>query len=242
MEPGAKRLSKILLDDSYRHRPSEVLRWSLEAILRLFGKKIGDAPPQSAQKIVADIVDLYSQEVAKAQPFTDLWGETYMEVASKGHQSHLGQFFTPQNICAMMSMMSFGPESGIRKENGDLWRTCDPTSGSGVQMLTAAQIILRQYGPEALHNWSFTCCDLDYTCALMSAVQLLASCAVHDLMLGEVVVYHGNSLFPQEKMDVIVFATAPREPVIAADHPHRIKAMQEQAQLSLFPWYEVQNG
>lgn len=242
MHDGASRLSKILLSDYYSYRPSEYLSWALETILRGMGRQIGEPAPEKARQVVDKVVACYFEEVAKAYPFTDLLGEAYMDTASKSRQSGLGQFFTPNPIARMMAKMTLGIETG-RKPNGDLWRTCDPTSGSGVMMLSAAQDILDSHGKDALANWSFTCCDLDYVCALMSAVQLLVNCAVFDLTLGEVLVFHGDSLRPtMTELAVIVHATAPAAPVFAALHPGRLEALQAAAEQNLFPWYQAANG
>lgn len=241
MHDGARRLSQLLLSYHYFYRPSEYLSWALEAVLRGMGCQIGEPAPEKARRVVDQVVECYLEEVAKAHPFTDLLGEAYMDTASKSRQSGLGQYFTPTPIARMMAKMLMGVESG-RKPNGDLWRTCDPTSGSGVMMLTAAQEILDSHGKDALANWSFTCCDLDYVCSLMSAVQLLANCAVFDLTLGEVLVLHGDSLRPTlDGMSVIVHATAPAAPVVPALHPGRLQALQQAAEQNLFPWYQAAN-
>lgn len=94
-------------------------------------------------------------------------------------------------------------------EDHGLVRACDPACGSGVMMLAFANEILTSQGPEGLLRLSVTGCDLDVYCARMFAVQAIATCNIHNVQLGECLVYRGNSLGPWEDLDVIIHASAP---------------------------------
>jgi len=59
----------------------------------------------------------------------------------------------------------------------------------------------------------------------MMAVQLVANCATHDLLLGEIVVLCGNSLDVREKKEIIIHASAPKVKVAPAKHPARLEAL-----------------
>lgn len=234
-----KKIADALFADMYRSDPVKVLTWSLEGFLGSLGVKPEGAtlPDDAGRRAVSQVLECYGQALDDLPPFTDIWGPVYMEAASRGHKSCLGQFFTPQVVArAMAAMTGFG--LAPPRESGRLLTTCDPASGSGVMMLSAAQEILASQGKDALLNWSFTCCDLDYICSLMSAVQMLANCGAHDLSLGEVVVYNGNSLLPLSSLRLIVHASAPGTPVVPAMAPERLEALQAAASSqNLFPWY-----
>lgn len=76
-------------------------------------------------------------------------------------------------------------------------------------MLAFANEILSSQGPEGLLRLSVTGCDLDAYCARMFAIQAVATCNIHNLQMGEVLVYRGNSLGPWDNLEVIIHATAP---------------------------------
>ena len=86
-------------------------------------------------------------------------------------------------------------------------------------------------GKAALLRLSLTGCDLDPYCARMTAIQAIASCNLHDLQLGEVLVLCGNSLRPWQDMDTVVHASAPsvvEQP--PAQAPERLAALAHAAQ------------
>ena len=63
------------------------------------------------------------------------------------------------------------------------------------------------------------------------AVQAIATCNIHDLQLGEVLVLCGNSLRPWQDMDTVVHASAPtvaEQP--PAQAPERLAALAHAAQ------------
>jgi type I restriction enzyme M protein len=98
----------------------------------------------------------------------------YFEInSSKFSRDKRGQFFTPENLCDCMCQMMVTKD--MVKE-----RVFDPACGSG-RLLLASHV----YNPKNYHFGQ----DLDYTCCLMSAVNMM----MHGIQ-GEVV--HGNSLDP----------------------------------------------
>lgn len=216
------------LDCGYEHRQAEMLRWMLSMGLELAGLKQSECIPDKAIPRVEQALRVYEEAVLQAEPFTDILGPVYMDLASRWGKSVLGQFFTPQSIAVMMASMTLGEDDPETR----LVTVCDPTCGSGVMMLSMAQVILRSLGPERLRRYSFTGIDLDPVCAHMMALQFLANCAVHKLDLGELVVHCGNSLWPERKMELVVHATSPHIPVEAlppALHPQRVRAIQHAA-------------
>jgi hypothetical protein len=223
------------LDCGYEHRQAEMLRWMLCAGFEVMGMKPFETIPEKAMPKVRNALKVYEETVLDCEPFTDILGPVYMDLASRWGRSALGQFFTPQSIAVMMAMMTIGDEA----PRGRLVTACDPTCGSGVMMLSLAQVLLRQGEPDRLRRYSFTGVDLDPICARMMAMQFLANCAIHRLEVGELVVFWGDSLLPWTKMDLLIHATSPSlqpEEVVPAAHPARIWAIQAaaQSQLPLF--------
>lgn len=87
--------------------------------------------------------------------FADPIGELYMQAISNGHN---GQYFTPEPLCDMMSIMSVD-------ENSTPGQTvCDCACGSGRMLLAAAKL------NRSLHLYG---ADLDLTCCKMALLNLL---------------------------------------------------------------------
>ena len=204
-----RRIEKAL-DAGYRHSPSECLRWLLSSLLNLWGLGEEAAVPEDMQGQIKAAIEAYAEAVVTGEPFEDLLGPVYMDMASNGKKSGLGQFFSPWPIASFMAQIVAHDDPSQPEDR--LLTACDPCSGSGVMMLALCNQIFRTGGASALRRWSVTCCDLDSICAQMSAVQLMANCILHQVELGEIIVLRGNSLKPWEAMDVIVHASAPGLP------------------------------
>lgn len=86
--------------------------------------------------------------------FRDALGDLFMELVSQGRN---GQFFTPDNVCDMMSMMTMA-------EIKDNEKVLDPACGSGRMLLSA--------GKRNRNAWLFGC-DNDITCCKMATINLL---------------------------------------------------------------------
>lgn len=90
--------------------------------------------------------------------WNDSLGDYYMELASSGHQSALGQYFTPSYICDMMSLMvCSGEPDKIETIN-------DPACGSG-RMLLAGYCAKK--GKAVLYAE-----DMDMICCKMTVLNL----------------------------------------------------------------------
>ena len=228
------------LDMGYRHAPHQMLGYFLTNILALWGLPKWQTVPDDAEPVIAKAIETYADIVRAQEPFDDVLGPLYMELASRGGRSALGQFFTPFHISSMMAQMTIGDVPP--DDNGSLYRVCDPACGSGVMLLAFAQQALRQWGKAALLRLSLTGCDLDPFCARMLAVQAIANCNLHELQLGEVLVLCGNSLRPWQDMDTVVHASAPsaaeqppaQAPERLAALAHAAKSHPELVQLELF--------
>ena len=182
------------------------------------------------------ISEAYAMAVAECEPYTDILGPVYMDLAHRGNQKFLGQFFTPQNIADMMAMMTYSNDLyEERMAAGDpthLVRMIDPTCGSGVMMLSALRHVHKQFGNEALAYTSVTGVDLDHYCAMVTTVQMVANNTIFGLQPGEIVVVNGNSLFPDKWWKPLLHANHPRlDPVtvLSARDARRQDAVREAA-------------
>ncbi|WP_425953261.1 N-6 DNA methylase [Ralstonia pseudosolanacearum] len=218
------------LDDGYRHRPGEMLRFMLSEIMVLWGFKPWMSVPEDVRSKVTNAISAYDAAIAAEEPFLDILGPLYQELASLGGKQILGQFFTPWSVASMMSRML--ELSGPKASPSRLLAACDPACGSGVMMLAAASAILELHGPRGLLKWSFCGCDLDPICARMMAIQFLANCASHRLEVGEVIVFCGDSLRVDLKKQLIAHASAPGLAVSSAGSPHRQEMIADAAKSS----------
>ncbi len=119
---GQKDLIDALTADHSRY-PSDWFR----AMLSAFKQMVGIEPQTGAEDLsqhptTRKCLDAYAQALADNEPFTDILGVAYMELAGKWKQSGLGQFFTPQNVAVMLASMV-----GATRVNRDrLTRVMDP--------------------------------------------------------------------------------------------------------------------
>jgi hypothetical protein len=110
------------------------------------------------------------------EPFEDVLGDLYEEIAGRGHKSAMGQFFTPMNLCDAMAMMI------INEKKEGVINAMEPCSGSGRNVL-AAEKQFRKIGQQS--RW--TCVELDITCVKMTLINMCINSIQGDII-------HGNCL------------------------------------------------
>lgn len=236
--PEYRQFAQTLLG-SHRYAAHQLFDWTLIDILQGFGVDIETTMPQPAKELVFDLAATYARCIGASEPFADVLGPIYMQ-AGQGHDA-MGQFFTPQHVARLMADVAMGQDPAKHK---GLMTAIDPTAGSGIMMLSVVQSVLKRYGRNSLKNLSVSCVDLDRTCALMSAVQLLGNCCIHGIDLGEIFVCHGNSLWPSSQWNPIVHATLAQievgRDVAPANHEARKRAVAQAAAGAsdgMFPWH-----
>lgn len=236
--PSNDRTRQALLDVFERGRGygfsyAEQLRHALDVGLHRFGLGTSPEVPEKLRETTRLFLETYASAVRELPPFEDILGPLYMDLASRGGKQILGQFFTPQTIADFMSRMLHGDASPAHSDQ--LVRVCDPASGSGVMMLSYCRAVLDEFGSEGLAHVSITCVDLDRYCALMSALQFLCNAMICGVSYGELIVVHGNSLFPDKLWDVVVHATHSRfsaDSIPPATHEDLKQAVQRAAQVA----------
>lgn len=124
--------------------------WEPNRDFSYFENKYRDMYPKFAQML--ELMSIASDNCGEG--FRDALGDLFMELVSGGRN---GQFFTPDNVCEMMSQMTM-PE--VR--NGE--NILDPSCGSARMLLAA--------GKRNRNAWFFGC-DNDITCCKMAVINLL---------------------------------------------------------------------
>lgn len=213
----------VKLDNRHGYRCDQYFAWLIDDVLAGFGIKALEIPPEEVIPDIFELGGLYAPQVIQTAPFEDVLGEVYMELASQWKQKSLGQFFTPWPVSSMMARMIIGNELELSEDR--LRRIIDPCCGGGIMLLAAAHHIMTLHNPEALRSISLTGIDLDRICARLTPCHLLANCYVHQVDLGELLVYRGNALGDLDRLEVVVHAT--RKDLNPAEYvPAKFKARE----------------
>jgi len=224
---NTKPLVALFEKHLYAFRTHELFGWLLDDVLAGFGVPIEYPPRAESHELLKELSGQYASLVRDHAPFSDLLGQLYMALAYRSVKGSMGQYFSPPNLATMMAEITIG---GGEMPRGQPVRVCDPACGSGVMLLSTAEVVLRRHGEDSLKDLSLTGTDIDPLCSKMAAVQLLGSCAMHGLSLGEVVIYRGNSLGSPQDLTVVVHASNPAfDASPPAHHPARVAALQEAA-------------
>ncbi|WP_342751006.1 N-6 DNA methylase [Termitidicoccus mucosus] len=142
---------------------------------------------EEAKRWNRDELEIFSHALAalvmemEAQPFTDLLGGHYMELAlSHKGQKWNGEFHTPQNICEMIAHMLAG-DSSLPPEGPVT--LCEPACGAGAMILAYAKAL----SPENRCRLRVTAIDISKTACDM--------CFINTTLWGiPVEIVHGNTL------------------------------------------------
>lgn len=127
---------------------------------------------QTEQQIFPTLLALLVKAL-EDDPDQDFLGEMFMGLNLGNHWK--GQFFTPYNVCRMMSEITIADLKERIEENG--WVGIhDPCCGAGALLIAARNTMVRQkLGPTAA---LYVAQDIDRTAALMCYLQLsLLGCA-----------------------------------------------------------------
>lgn len=172
-QSGTKKLSTVLKeakndferafnDFTYKHGQSTAFIdfldytllamkwWEPDRDFSYFEKKYGELYPRFADMLIS----LSEVSDNAGEGFTDALGDIFMVLVSGGRN---GQFFTPENICGMISEM-------VIPEVEDNKSILDPACGSGRMLLAAAK---------RNRNAFFFGCDNDITCCKMAVINLV---------------------------------------------------------------------
>lgn len=136
-------------------------------------------------------------QALESDPEQDFLGALYMELELGNHWK--GQFFTPYNICKMMSNIVAGDVDEKIEKNGYI-SVCDPACGAGATLISTANEMKKSKYNFQKHVL-FIGQDIDRVAGLMCYIQLsLLGCAGY-ICIGNTLTnpLWGYDLFPQEK-------------------------------------------
>lgn len=197
-----KKLAKEMRTN-HQYRADELLDYFLDDILGSFGVPLPRPCPKELHQMMFDLTSGYGEFLFNNSEFADHLGQLYMELAQGN--SALGQFFTPYDLCRLMASIT---NTGAWAElNERVVYVNEPCSGAGAMMLATIQSIEEEQGLKALENLSITTIDLDPLCCKMTAVQILTNLLVRNASLGELKVYHGNTLKDPTDWRLMLHAT-----------------------------------
>lgn len=151
----------------YRHDPGQLFHDFLDITICCFANQtMEEKYLQTIKRYTRDELDTFAklmgllivihEDNVQATGWYDALGLIYEHISSRSKASHMGQFFTPHEVCDMMARIIIGTEP---IENCTIY---DPTCGSG-RLILAGHVVAPKHG---------VCygADLDPMCAKMTAV------------------------------------------------------------------------
>lgn len=145
-------------DDVWQEREQEYLR-----IINKYTKK--------EQKLFPQMLALLVEELEK-NPNQDLLGEIYMTAGISSKDK--GQFFTPYNVCDLMSRVTFDRKKlGKQVHKEGYASVYDPACGAGATLIAAINVCREMFKKLNFQNHvMFIAQDVDRTVANMCYIQL----------------------------------------------------------------------
>ncbi len=133
-------------------------------------------------------------------PDQDFLGKLYMQLNLGSHWH--GQFFTPYDVCKMMSLITIGDTVRSKAEDRDYIAVSDPACGAGATLISAANTF-KERGINYQEKVLFVGQDIDRVVGQMCYIQLsLLGCAGYictaDTIVNPVV---GSVLQPDEQKE-----------------------------------------
>lgn len=112
-------------------------------------------------KAYANLYEMYTYRITADGGWGDPLGQFYQEIAGKGNKKFFGQFFTPEHLCDLCSIICLGDD--LPKDRLSI---CDPACGSGRMFLSASR-------KHPVHQFNFYVgVDLDHVCCKMAAINM----------------------------------------------------------------------
>ncbi len=209
------------------------------------GKRLDEPWSDSQNSHLFELGGQYSRAVQE-NPFQDVLGMIYQELATNYGKKGLGQYFTPDHLAMVMAKIQYSSE---QFEKPGVVTVCEPAVGSGVMLLAFMKNIMQEK-PEFLRKLSVTGVDLDMTCVKMSVLQVLANNLIHSGNLGEIRMFQGSSLGDPHDLSLFYHASTPEFDELASIQKEKIrkrvgekiKAREPISQVPLTPKRPVKKG
>lgn len=151
-------------------------------IVKRYNKKELDLFPEMFASLVLQL-----ESCACVDGPQDVLGPIYHELEL--HNKYKGQFFTPQNICDLMGLISLSEDDRSIAQNGFI-SVGEPCAGSGAMVLGFAKAMQKNHF-DFQRQMVVTATDIDLKCVYMTYIQL-------SLYGIPAVVIHGDTLRVQE--------------------------------------------
>lgn len=149
-------------------------------------------PPEVGAAITA-----YLEAVRDSRPFEDVLGMVHAELLAVKGGEGLGQFFTPYDLNDLIegiAVMHFQHRPGRGAS------IHEPACGAGGLLLAAVRARLDEYPSDDI---SVDAIDLDPFCCAMTALQLQAAQAIHQMPLKVCQVAQGNALLSRSSLRIL---------------------------------------
>jgi len=200
--------------------PIETMRAFTNRILSVWGAAEREERAVKLVAVVDELVGLYDETIQAADPWVDLLGPVYTELASPAQISGAGQFFTPPDLADAMVALQV-PTRPEPRDGETLIRVYDPTVGCGGLLLAFARHVATHW-PERLPDLHLEGGDIVHLAAEIAAIQLVANCNVHGLPVGQVLIRAEGVLGGRSCGRVILKATGP---AVATEDAGRERAL-----------------
>lgn len=161
------------------------------------GKEYGECIKRLGNEEVAAQIFHIVTMALENNPEQDFLGKMYMNLELGNHWK--GQFFTPYNVCKMMSEMMCGDIEEQIEEKGYV-AVCDPACGAGATLIATANK-MKKIKYNFQNHVLFVGQDIDRITGMMCYIQLsLLGCPGYVLIADTLSnPMTGHVLFPQEK-------------------------------------------
>jgi hypothetical protein len=167
----------------YKERNSLSYRDAMESILDviIYGIIQTGTLPKKDELEAIPFIKLYC-DLAKDNPFDDHLGKFYMEVVEHYSTPDKGQYFTPIDVCKLISALT---HSGDRTDQTSF---NDPTCGFGAMLISLIEV-------HTLPTLYIEANDIDLLCCKATFIQLfIAACANRRLKTVVLNVTNGDIL------------------------------------------------
>lgn len=151
------------------------------------------------EKMLAETVN-----AMELNPDQDYLGEMFSSLNL--HDEHNGQFFTPYNICRMMSQIGFGDDIKTKIQKDGWVSVLDPACGAGALLVAFANECWR-HGVNYQTSVLFVAQDIDFVVGCMCYLQLsLLGCpgyvVIGDSLANPTTCIDGRGLFPRPGQNI----------------------------------------
>lgn len=197
----AQEMAKTVRKLAYRHSPHNVFSDFVEMSALSLSNAVDIRQYDQREARYMEVIKGYSKEELNEFPKMlaqlvegleekpdDILGKLFHELEL--HNTYKGQFFSPYEICKMMSAMTFNESARDIIEQQGFIRASEPACGAGAMIIALAET-LKQNDINYQQHLHVTAVDLDPRCVHMAYVQF-------SLLHIPAVVVHGNSLSVEE--------------------------------------------